>query len=127
IHPIGVSVIVLPAFALFGYRGAEAVVLLLAAATGGLIWRIGWLATGDSGASWFAWAAIVTTPAFLFHSFAMFPEGAGALVTAASTLLLMRLARAAGEVRTRVIVASSLLLASFPWLHARFALLAACF
>ena len=125
IHPIGLSVLVLPAFALFGYRGAEAVVLLLAAVTGGLIWRIGWHTTGDAIAAWFAWAAIVVTPSFLLHSFTMFPESTGAFVMAATTLLLVRLARSGETVTTRVLVGTSVLLAAFPWLHSRFAILAA--
>ena len=127
IHPIGLSILVLPAFALFGYRGAEMVVVLLAAITGGLIWRIGWRTTDDPAAAWFAWAVIVLTPAFLFHSFAMFPESLGALVVAANTLLLVRLVRSGDTVSTARLVGTSILQAAFPWLHARFAILAAGF
>lgn len=127
IHPIGVSLVVLPGFALFGYRGAELTLLLFAALTGALMWRIGLAATGDRKAAWFGWAVAALTPSFLLHSFAMFPEGLGAFAFAVAALLFVRLVRADNAVGTASIVIASAAVASFSWLHSRFALLAALF
>ena len=57
IHAPGVSALVLPGFAVFGYVGAQATIVLSAAAAGALVWWIGWLAAGRVSAAWFAWAA----------------------------------------------------------------------
>lgn len=124
IHSPGTPVLVLPAFALFGYRGAEVWLLLLAGLTGSLLWRIGWRATGDPSAAWFAWAAVAGSASFLLHSFAVFPDAPGALAVAAGILLLVRLARTPGEVGPRALVIVSALLGALPWLHTRFAVLA---
>jgi len=127
IHPIAVSIVVLPGFALFGYRGAEITLLILAALTGGLVWRIGFRITGQTPAAWFAWAAIVLAPVFVFHSFALFPEALGAGAFAACALLLVRLAQHDARVSAWTLVGASVCLAAFPWLHSRFAILAAAF
>ena len=127
IHPIAVSIVVLPGFALFGYRGAEITLLILAALTGGLVWRIGFRITGQTSAAWFAWAAIVLTPVFVFHSFALFPEALGAGAFAACALLLVRLAQHDARVSRWTLVGASVCVAAFPWLHSRFAMLAAAF
>ncbi len=127
IHAPGVSALVLPAFALFGYRGAEGWLLLLSAVTGSLIWRLGWRATGDVGAAWFSWAAIVGSATFLLHSFTVFPDGPGALVVAAAAWLLIRLQQDAVSVTWRRLVVVSALLAALPWFHTRMVVLAVGF
>jgi hypothetical protein len=125
IHAPGLSALVLPAFALLGYRGAEAFLLLLAALTGALVWHIAWRATDDVPSAWFAWAAIVGSAPFLLHSFAVFPDGPGALAVAVVILLLLRLSVAARAVGAGSLVAASVGLAAMPWLHTRFAVLSA--
>ncbi len=81
----GLPVLVLPAFAAFGYRGAQATVIALAACAGGLLWLIGWLATGDRRAAWFAWAAIAGSSTFLIQSVTIFPDLPAAAIVAAAT------------------------------------------
>ena len=125
IHAPGLPALVLPAFALLGYRGVEAFLLLLAAITGSLVWRIAWRATDDVASAWFAWAAVVGSATFLLHSFAVFPDAPGALVVAASILLLLRLSLTPEAVGPRALVAVSFLLAAMPWLHTRFVVLSA--
>ncbi len=125
IHAPGLPALVLPAFALLGYRGVEAFLLLLAAITGSLVWRIAWRATDDVASAWFAWAAVVGSATFLLHSFAVFPDAPGALVVAASILLLFRLSLTPEAVGPRALVAVSFLLAAMPWLHTRFVVLSA--
>ncbi len=124
IHAPGLSVFVLPAFALFGYRGAEAMLLLAAALASWLIWRIGWRVAGDPVAGWFAWAAVAGSATFLLQSFQIFPDMVGAVPVAAAVLLYLRLGRGAREVGPRGLVVVSVLLAALPWLHTRFVVLA---
>jgi hypothetical protein len=123
IHAPGLPVLVLPLYRAFGYRGAQATVLLCVALAGALIWRIGWRATGDTRAAWFAWASIVLCTTFLVQSVTIFPDGPGMLAVAAGVWLFVRLGQT--RVATAKVVGVSALLAALPWLHTRFAVLAA--
>ena len=127
VHAPGLPAIVLPGFALFGYRGAEATVMLLAALTGALIWRIGWHATRNAGAAWFAWGAIATATTFLVQGFTIYPDGPAMVAVAAAVLLLLRLSGAASPPGVWALAGASLPLAALPWLHTRFVLIAAGF
>ncbi|HEX7780043.1 MAG TPA: hypothetical protein VF424_12415, partial [Vicinamibacterales bacterium] len=129
IHAPGLPVLVLPAFWLFGYRGAQAAVLILAALAGGIIWKAGWRATRSIPAAWFAWAAIAASVTFMLQSVTIFPDGPAMLAVAASVLVLLAFAEPdrespAGCLRLAGI---SVLLAALPWLHTRFAILSAGF
>ncbi len=126
IHAPGLSVLVLPAFWLFGYRGAQAMVLIAAALAGGLIWRVGWRATGSASAAWFAWAAVAGSATAVVQSATVFPDGPAALTVAASVLLLLTLAapHSTKPVSVAMLVGVSVLLAVLPWLHTRFAVIA---
>jgi hypothetical protein len=125
IHAPGASVLVLPAFLLFGYPGAQATILLLAAFAGGLLWQAGWLATGDRRAAWFATLAVVTTPTFLIQAVTIFPDGPGAFVVAAGLVLVLRLGSPGSDVSRATLATVSAFVASLPWLHTRFSVLAA--
>ena len=129
IHAPGLSVLVLPGFWLFGYRGAQATVLLIAALCGGLIWQLGWRATRSAAAAWFAWAAIVGTATFAVQCATLYPDGPAVLVVAASIGVLLSLTGrdAARPVGLGILVGTSALLGCLPWLHTRFAVLAAGF
>ena len=145
IHAPGVSALVSPAFAAFGYRGAQATILLLAVLTGALVWRAGWLVSGDAAAAWFAGAAVVLSTTFLLQSVTIFPDGPGALAVALGSWLLVRLECArgtpivdatapdatirpgAGSPGTPALAMTGAALAALPWLHTRFAVLAAGF
>lgn len=124
IHAPGVSVLVLPGFALFGLVGAQVTVLLCLAVAAMLVWRLAWRATDDTAAAWFAWAGVVGSATMLLLGVMIFPDGPAATGTAAATWLLVALARRAGPVRTRAVVVVSAALAALPWLHTRFAVLA---
>ena len=122
-HSPGVSALVLPAFATAGYRGAVAAVITMTAAAAALSWQAAWLLTASSGAAWFTWAAVFLTTPFFFHGFTIYPDGVGAMCTAAGLWLLLTL-----EMRkpaaTWQLALSGVALAILPWLHARFALVA---
>jgi hypothetical protein len=129
IHAPGLSVLVLPGFWLFGYRGAQATVVLIAALCGGLIWQLGWRATRSAPAAWFAWAAIVGTVTFAVQSATLYPDGPAVLVVAASLGALLNLTARDGTAPAGrgILAGTSALLACLPWLHTRFVVLAAGF
>lgn len=120
IHAPGTSALVLPAFAAFGYRGAQGTIMLLAAATGGLVWLGAWLVSGDRRAAWFAWTLLATSTTFLIQGVTIFPDGPGAFLTAAVVVMLLTPA----PWSRWMLVTSGACLAFLPWLHTRFAVLA---
>ena len=127
IHAPGTSVVVLPAFALFGYRGAQATIVLLVACASALTWYAAWLATSNFVAAWVAWLAVAATPTFLIQSVTIFPDSVGLFVVAATVVCLLRLSGSGRPLSTRVLVGISALLALLPWLHTRFSVLSAGF
>jgi hypothetical protein len=127
IHAPGLSALVLPAFAIWGYRGAVGTLLLASAITGALVWIIGWRATRDPRAAWVAWAAAATGCTFLLQSAMVFPDGPGMLAVAGAVWLALRLFDPDDAVPGRTLAGVSILLAALPWLHTRFAVLAGGF
>jgi hypothetical protein len=127
VHAPGLAVLVLPGFALAGYRGAQLTVMLLAAVTSALLWIIGWRVSRNVGAAWFAWAAIVTATTFQIQGFTIYPDGPGMFAVALGVWLLLRLSDTTAPASSMTLVAASLPLAALPWLHSRFAVVAAVF
>ena len=128
IHAPGLPALVAPAFAAGGHRGVEVLLLVLSALGASLVWRLAWRATGDAGAAWFGWAAVCLSPTWVFHTFTVYPDGVGALLTLVGVWALVRLgALDAGEPapRARELALHGAALAALPWLHTRFALIAA--
>jgi hypothetical protein len=123
IHAPGTAVLVLPAFAAWGYAGAKATMLLLAAVAGALIWIAARASAASASAAWFASAAIVGSATFLLQSGMIFPDLPGAAAAAAGAWLLAHLGRGR-PVATQTLVAVSGALSALPWLHTRFAVLA---
>lgn len=122
IHAPGLPALVLPAFALAGYRGASLFLALLAAVGAGLLWRLSWRVTGgDSRAAWFGWAVAAFSAPFLFHAFTMYPDGAASVFLLVGVMALAR----ATELSPARLVLQGAALAFLPWLHTRYALLAA--
>ena len=121
IHAPGLPILVAPAFALFGYRGVLVQLVLIGAAAGALVWVLAWRVTGDAAASWFGWAAVALSVPFFFHASAVFPDGMGAVLILPALLPLVD-ARAR---KTGPLLIVGAALASLPWLHSRFAILAA--
>ena len=121
IHAPGLPVLVAPAFALLGYRGVLVELVIVAAAASALVWLIAFRVTGDAPASWFGWAAVALTAPYALHAAAVFPDGPGAALMLFALLPLLD-ARAREPGRLMAIGAA---LAVLPWLHSRFAILAA--
>src|SRR5262249_16889314 len=112
---------------LFGYRGAEWTIMLLAALAGAVVWRIGWLVTRDASAAWFAWAAVAGATTFVVQSITIYPDGPAMICVAGAVLLLVRRSDESSPVGDRLVGVSWLGLAALPWLHSRFSVIAAVF
>ena len=123
-HSPGASVLVLPAFAVAGYPGAVAAVIAMTAAASGLAWHTAYLLTASISGAWIGWAAVFLTAPFFFHGFTIYPDGLAALFTMAGVWLLVML-EGGRTVTTRHLVTGGTALSVLPWLHARFALIAA--
>jgi hypothetical protein len=79
IHPVGLSVLIAPAFAIGGYRAASFFLALLAAIAATIAWRWARAETTSGAAALFGWLAVVTSAPYVLHSFAIFPGCAAAL------------------------------------------------
>ena len=121
IHAPGLPALVAPVFAVFGYTGVKAGLILLSACATGLVWLIAWRCTGQPGASWFGWATVTCSTPFFFHAFSVYPDTPGAAISALGIWPLVdERARRPGR-----LFGVGLAIATLPWLHTRFALLAA--
>jgi hypothetical protein len=79
IHPVGLSVLVAPAFAVGGYRAASLFLAVLAAIATAIAWRWARAECASGAAACFGWLAVVTSVPYVLHSFSIFPECAAAL------------------------------------------------
>lgn len=124
IHSPGVSALILPAFAFAGYVGAVVTIVLLAALTAAVTWHTAWLLSASIAGAWLGWAAVFLTSPFLFHAFTIYPDGPAALMvmTAAWVVVSLEYGR---QVSRRMLWAVGAGLAMLPWLHTRFAFIAA--
>jgi len=118
IHAPGLSLAVIPAFALFGYPGVIVFLALISGAATGLAWEAVWKTTGDAGASWFGWATVALSAPFFFQAFVAYPDGPGAAIVMVAVATLIA-GRAASDRRLFV---TGMALAALPWLHTRFSL-----
>ena len=116
IHPVGVSLLVAPGFALAGYRGASLTIVWCGALAGLLLWR--WLRalTGAPAAATFGWLALVTSAPFVLHGFAVYPEIPAAL----AVLIALAWRPDISDTRTTSIV-RGLAVGALPWLGTKYA------
>ena len=126
IHAPGLPVLVAPAFAIGGYHAVVLFLILLAAGGSALAWHVAWLATKSTGAAWFGWAAVTLSATAIFHSFTVYPDGAGGVIalTGVWAILRARDERQSGSASLLPWLLHGAALALLPWLHSRFALLA---
>lgn len=125
VHAPGLPALVVPAFALGSYPGARLFMALIVALGGALAWHAAWLLTRSAAATWLGWAAVFFSPPLFFHSFTVYPDGAGATLAMAAVWLLARLQVDPVPLSRWVLVSVGTGLALLPWLHSRFALIAA--
>ena len=124
IHSPGVSVIVLPAFLIAGYVGAVLTVILIAGLTAALTWMVAWRVSQSAAGAWVGVIGVFASAPFLFHTFTIYPDGIGALMVMIGMWLIVQLLEddVPGQPQ---LAAAGAALAVLPWLHTRFALLAA--
>jgi hypothetical protein len=137
IHAPGLPAIVLPAFAVGGYHGVVIFLILLASAACALAWWLAWRTTGSASAAWFGWTALTFSAPFLLESYTVFPDAPGAAIVVTGFWALLRADREAAEHAEHVKYGQypgdswvpwllhGAALALLPWLHTRFAVLAA--
>ncbi len=117
VHAPGLSVIVAPVLALFGYPGVLVFLALVSAWATALTWMATWRVTSDAAASWFGWATAALSAPFFFQSFVVYPDAPGAALVMVGVLALVD----DRPLSTRRIVATGAALALLPWLHTRYA------
>lgn len=122
IHAPGLPVLLAPSYALGGYRGAVAMICLLAALTALAIFDLAAAAAGR-GVAVATWAVICLTVPFVPYAWSIFPELPGALIVAWAALWLWQPI----ERSLPVWVWRGLVLGVLPWLHTKFALFMAVF
>lgn len=125
IHAPGVSAVVLPAFAVAGYAGAVATVIAIVAVGLGAVWVAAWWLTQSAGAAWAAALALLGSAPFLLHGFTIYPDAVATAVVAVALVGLVGLETGRLAVTPRPWALVGAALAWLPWLHTRFAVLAA--
>lgn len=124
-HGHGVALLALPGFALGGVVGARTVLLLVSVFGIAWVWSAARLLSSSSAAT-AALAALVCSTPFLAQSSAIYPDGPGAAIVSLALLTAVRLERG-GAPRGSALAATGAALSALPWLHVRFAILAAAF
>lgn len=123
IHAPGVSALIAPAYAVAGYAGTVALMILLTSLGAALLWHALWTLTADGGAAWVATLAVIGSVPVFLHGFTVFPDPAGAVVLIVVLWTLVRWHR--GEAPSMPsLIGVGAALALLPWLHTRFALTA---
>jgi hypothetical protein len=122
IHAPGLSALVLPAFALGGYRGVVVFLAIVSGFGAGLVWQASWRITGNAAAAWAGWAAVALSAPFLMQAFTVYPDGAAAVLVMTGVYGLAFPARLLSSRGTAL--AHGAALAMLPWLHTRYAILA---
>ena len=123
IHAPGVSVIVMPAFAVAGYPGAVWTIILVAAISAALMWRLAFAISGSVAAAWAGVTGVAWSAPYFFHTFTIYPEIVGGLCVLLGVWLLVALAEGR-DPGASGLLGGGAALAVLPWLHTRFAVLA---
>jgi hypothetical protein len=120
IHPVGLPLLVAPAYAIGGYHAVVVLLVLIAAIGAALLWRVALGVTRSAGAATTAWLAIAGSTTFVLHGFAVYPE-----VPAAVCALLALCGIDGGrECSNRQWWLRGLAVAALPWLGTKYSLMA---
>ena len=119
VHPVGLPILAVPAFAIGGYIGVMGMLVLMAAAAATLLWRRAFEVTGSASAATFGWAATALTAPFLFNSFTVYPEIPAALA------VMIAFAWRPQSTSTLVLIARGLAIGALPWLSTKYVPMAA--
>lgn len=118
VHAPGLPALLVPAYAVAGYRGVVVTMCLLSALTALLVFRLARLVTGPSAAI-LTWIAVAFTMPVGVMSWMVYPEVPAALIVAACAWWLWT------AVPDSILawIGRGALLAVLPWLHAKFIVL----
>lgn len=123
VHAPGLSALVAPAYALGGYTGVTIFLVLLSALGASLAWRLGYRVTGRADAAWFGWAAVAWSAPWVFHAFTVYPDGPAAVIALVGVWAIVD--DEGTTPRRRILQGAAVAL--LPWMHTRYAVLAAAF
>jgi len=123
IHAPGVSALIAPAYAVAGYEGTVALMILLTSLGAALLWQVLFRLTADAGAAWVATLAVMGSVPVFLHGFTVFPDPAGAVALIAALWLLVTLQQGQTP-SSRLLLGVGTVLALLPWFHTRFAITA---
>jgi hypothetical protein len=126
IHAPGLPVLISPAFAIGGYDAVVVFLIVVVSAGSALAWWLAWTLTGRADAAWFGWAAVTLSTSQIFHSFTVYPDGVGGVLVLTGVWALVRAQEESesGSERVGPWWLHGAALASLPWIHTRFAILA---
>lgn len=116
IHPIGISVLLAPIYAIGGYRAVLVALLLMAAVTLAIAWRWTLATLNAAGAATFAWASIALTAPYVLNSFTVYPEIAAGLAVMLAVVVTLRDRPGLGPW-----IAAGVAIALLPWLSTKYA------
>lgn len=119
IHTPGLPALILPGYALGGFRGAQLLLSVVAALTSVVVFRVVAELSASPGLAYMAWALAAFAPPLPVYAVSIYPE------TAAALALAVFLWRARGANGWGALVAVAVLAALLPWLHPKFLPLAA--
>jgi hypothetical protein len=118
IHAPGLPALLLPSYALAGYRGAVAMMCLIAALVALAIYDAASAAAGPRAAL-FTWAALSLGVPIVPHAWLIYPEVPAALLAGWAFLWLVR----TPSPSARAWVARGVAIGVLPWLHTKFVVL----
>jgi len=126
IHAPGLPAIIAPAFAVAGYHGVVVFLILIASLGSAVSWWLTRRVTQRDDAAWFGWAAVTLSVSVIFHSFTVYPDGIGGVITLTGVWALLRAEEESqsGSERSGPWWLHGAALAALPWIHTRFALIA---
>jgi hypothetical protein len=115
LHAVGLSLLILPAYAAAGYAGASFFMALLAAGLAAEVRGLlrAWIGEGADGTAWI----VAVSPPLVHYAGLVFTEVPAALIVAAA------LRRGRDTVSPRTAVAMGAAVAFLPWLNVRYAIL----
>ncbi len=114
IHAPGLPLLILPAYAALGFRGAQLLIAALAALAGALVFQLVRDVTEEEWTARAAWAAFAFLPPMAFYAVSIYPEAVAALATA----LFLLMSRTDPSPRRMLLAAT--MAAVLPWLHPKF-------
>lgn len=129
-HGVGLSVMLVPLFAVGGYRAVVVWIAVMVAIGTALIWKAGHLLTGDTGAAWFGWAVVALTAPVVMYGSLIYPDSIAGVVFALCALAVVQADARVGRPAPWPLAGSFALgaaLGVLAWVHVRLALPASIF